>query len=115
MKNLDGDIRSESPWGQWAAQIRVEGYAIRLAARDPRVPWYAKALAGCFFAYLFNLIDLIPDFIPILGFMDDLLIVPAGLLLVLKLIPPEVMAERRAAARAADSRQVRLVFLNLDG
>jgi uncharacterized membrane protein YkvA (DUF1232 family) len=72
--------------------------AVWIAARDPRVPWYAKALALAVAAYALSPIDLIPDFIPVLGYLDDLIIVPLGLLLVIKLIPPELMAEFRAEA-----------------
>lgn len=75
-----------------------------LASRDPRVPWYAKALAICVLGYLVSPIDLIPDFIPVLGHLDDLLIVPAGLWIVIRLIPPEIMDEHRQAARAAERR-----------
>lgn len=71
-----------------------------MAAREPRVPWYAKAIGGVVAAYALSPIDLIPDFIPILGYLDDLLIVPAGIWLAIRLIPPDLMAELRA--RAAD-------------
>ncbi len=72
-----------------------------LCARDPRTPWYAKALAVAVAGYAFSPIDLIPDFIPVLGYLDDLILVPAGLWLVLRLIPPHVLAEHRATAEAA--------------
>jgi uncharacterized membrane protein YkvA (DUF1232 family) len=72
--------------------------AIYFAARDPRTPWYAKALALCVAGYALSPIDLIPDFLPVLGYLDDLVIVPLGMLAVLRLIPPEIMAENRAAA-----------------
>ena len=72
--------------------------AVWLAARDPRVPWYAKAVALAVAAYALSPIDLIPDFIPVLGYLDDLIIVPLGILLVIKLIPGELMAEFRAEA-----------------
>jgi uncharacterized membrane protein YkvA (DUF1232 family) len=72
--------------------------AIYFAARDPRTPWYAKALALCVAGYALSPIDLIPDFVPVLGYLDDLVIVPLGMLAVLRLIPPEIMAENRAAA-----------------
>ena len=72
---------------------------MRLAARDPRVPWYAKLLAGLVAAYALSPIDLIPDFIPVLGYLDDLLIVPAGIWLSIRLIPPAVFAQLRAAAQ----------------
>lgn len=84
-----------------AGRIKTEAHAVYLASRDPRVPWYAKLLAVCVLGYLFSPIDLIPDFIPVVGYLDDLLIVPAGLFLVIKLIPPEIMDEHRKAARAA--------------
>jgi len=83
---------------QWARLVKRDVHAIYLAARDPRVPWYAKALALCVAGYALSPIDLIPDFIPVLGYLDDLIIVPIGIVAVLKLIPPEIMAEHRAAA-----------------
>ena len=77
--------------------------ALWIAARDPRVPWYAKAMAGAVAAYALSPIDLIPDFIPVLGYVDDLLIVPAGVWLVVKLIPPPLMLEfRDEATRRAE-------------
>jgi uncharacterized membrane protein YkvA (DUF1232 family) len=79
-------------------------HAIYLAARDPRVPWYAKALALCVAGYALSPIDLIPDFIPVLGYLDDLIIVPLGIMAVVQLIPPEIMAEHRAAAAMAAER-----------
>jgi uncharacterized membrane protein YkvA (DUF1232 family) len=72
--------------------------ALWLAARDPRVPWYAKAVAGAVAAYALSPIDLIPDFIPVIGYLDDLIIVPLGILLAVKLVPNELMAEFRAEA-----------------
>ena len=89
---------------QWARTIRRDVVAVWLAARDPRVPWYAKAVALAVAAYALSPIDLIPDFIPVLGYLDDLIIVPLGILLVIKLIPAELMAEFRAeAARREDA------------
>ena len=82
----------------WARAIRRDVVAVWIAARDPRVPWYAKALALAVAAYALSPIDLIPDFIPVLGYLDDLIIVPLGILLVIKLIPAELMAEFRAEA-----------------
>jgi uncharacterized membrane protein YkvA (DUF1232 family) len=76
-------------------------HALYLAARDPRVPWYAKAVALAVAAYALSPIDLIPDFVPVLGFLDDLVIVPLGIMLALRLIPPAIMAEHRATAAAA--------------
>jgi uncharacterized membrane protein YkvA (DUF1232 family) len=88
-------------WKSWARTIKRDAHALWLAARDPRVPWYAKALALAVAAYAFSPIDLIPDFIPVVGYLDDLLIVPLGIALVIRLIPPEIMAEHRQAAMAA--------------
>ena len=85
---------------QWARQIKRETYALYIACRHPRVPWYAKLLATCVVAYAFSPIDLIPDFIPVIGYLDDLLLVPLGILLVIKMIPPAVMLECRNQAEA---------------
>ena len=86
--------------------MKIEVYALSLAYRDPRVPWYARAFAAGVAAYAFSPIDLIPDFIPVLGYLDDLLLVPLGIFLALKMIPPEVMAEcREQAAAQADQRR----------
>jgi len=82
----------------WARLIKRDVIALWIAARDPRVPWYAKALAMAVAAYALSPIDLIPDFIPVLGYLDDLLIVPLGILLVVLLIPAALMAEFRAQA-----------------
>jgi uncharacterized membrane protein YkvA (DUF1232 family) len=93
-------------WKQWARLVRRDAYALYLAARDPRVPWYAKALAVAVAAYALSPIDLIPDFIPVLGYLDDLIIVPLGIALVVRMIPPHVMAEHRARADAVQHRPV---------
>ncbi|RJT37300.1 DUF1232 domain-containing protein [Mesorhizobium waimense] len=90
----------------WARTIKLDVHAIYLAAGDPRTPWYAKVLALCVAGYALSPIDLIPDFIPVLGYLDDVIIVPLGILAVLKMIPPEVMAEHRAAAALAAQRPV---------
>jgi uncharacterized membrane protein YkvA (DUF1232 family) len=82
----------------WAHAITREAAAVHLAARDPRVPWFAKAVAACVAAYALSPIDLIPDFIPVLGHLDDLIIVPLGIALAVRLIPPQLMAEHRQAA-----------------
>jgi uncharacterized membrane protein YkvA (DUF1232 family) len=92
--------------GAWARSLTRDTHAVWLAARDPRTPWYAKALGLAVAAYALSPIDLIPDFIPVLGLLDDLLIVPAGLWLTLRLVPPEVMIANRAAAEAAADRPV---------
>jgi uncharacterized membrane protein YkvA (DUF1232 family) len=83
---------------QWARAIVRDVTALWLAARDPRVPWLAKAVAACVAAYALSPIDLIPDFLPVIGYLDDLLLVPLGILLAVRLIPPDLMAEFRAAA-----------------
>jgi uncharacterized membrane protein YkvA (DUF1232 family) len=93
-------------WRERARKIKRDAHAVYLASKDPRVPLVnAKALAGCVLAYLFSPIDLIPDFMPVVGYLDDLIVVPAGLLLVIRLIPPEVMAEHSEAARVAALEQ----------
>src|ERR1700682_3875895 len=85
----------------WARAIKRDVHAIYLAARDPRVPWYAKALALCVAGYALSPIDLIPDFIPVLGYLDDLIIIPVGIAIAIRLIATEVMAECRARARTS--------------
>jgi uncharacterized membrane protein YkvA (DUF1232 family) len=93
-------------WKKWARAIKRDAHALYLAARDPRVPWYAKALALAVAAYAASPIDLIPDFVPVLGYLDDLIIVPLGIALVIRLIPAPIMAEHRALADAAMERPV---------
>ena len=83
---------------QRARRLKAEIYALYLAYRDPRVPWYARLFAAGVVAYAFSPIDLIPDFIPVIGFLDDLILVPLGILLALRMIPPAVMAECRQRA-----------------
>lgn len=88
----------------WARRIKRDVTALYFAARDPRVPWYAKAVAAAVAAYALSPIDPLPDFIPILGHLDELVVLPLGIMLAIKLIPPEIMAEHRAAAIAAEGR-----------
>jgi uncharacterized membrane protein YkvA (DUF1232 family) len=88
----------------WARSLKRDVHALYLAARDPRVPWYVKALAIGIAAYALSPIDLIPDFIPVLGYLDELIILPLAIMLVVRLIAPEVMAEHRTAAAAASIR-----------
>src|SRR5215472_800804 len=90
----------------WAHLIKRDVHALYLASRDPRVPWYAKALAIIVAGYALSPIDLIPDFVPVLGYLDDVILVPLGILLVIRLIPPEVMAEHRELAAAAQERPI---------
>ena len=91
-----------------AAALKADSYALYLVARHPRTPWYAKLLAGAVVAYALSPIDLIPDFIPVLGYLDDLIIVPAGIALAVRLVPSDVLAECRARAAEAtgDARPV---------
>lgn len=86
---------------QWARQIKRDVHALYLAAIDSRVPWYAKVAAVAVAAYALSPIDLIPDFIPVIGYLDDLIIVPLGILLAVKLVPTELMAEFRTGADTA--------------
>jgi uncharacterized membrane protein YkvA (DUF1232 family) len=81
-----------------AATLKREAYALYIAARDPRVPWYAKAFMGLVLAHTFSPIDLIPDFIPVLGYLDDLIVTPLGIALALKMIPAQVMIDARQEA-----------------
>ena len=85
---------------EWARTLKTELYALYLACRDPRVPWYARLMAACVVGYAFSPIDLIPDPIPILGYLDDLIIVPIGVWLTLKMIPRGIIAECREKARS---------------
>jgi uncharacterized membrane protein YkvA (DUF1232 family) len=88
----------------WSRAIKRDVHAIYLASRDPRVPWYAKALGIAVAAYALSPIDLVPDFIPVLGYLDDLIIVPLGIALIVRLIPADVMTEYRAQAAAMQDR-----------
>ena len=86
--------------------LKNEAFAIYIAAKDPRTPWYAKAIVFFVVAHTFSPIDLIPDFIPILGYLDDLIITPGGIWLAVRLIPPEVLEDARAtvATQGVDGR-----------
>ena len=97
----------------WARSIKRDVVALWLAARDPRVPWYAKAVAAAVAAYALSPIDLIPDFIPVVGYLDDLIIVPLGILLAVRLIPPDLMGELRSAAiaRSRPTSRAGLAFI----
>ena len=92
-----------------ARRLKVEIYALYLAYRDPRVPWYARVFAALVVGYAFSPIDLIPDAIPVLGYLDDLLIVPLGIALAIRMIPLPVLAECREEARNAKDRPVNKV------
>jgi uncharacterized membrane protein YkvA (DUF1232 family) len=91
---------------EWAKRLKRESLALYLAARDPRTPLYAKILAGIIVAYAFSPIDLVPDFIPILGYLDDVILLPLGIWFVLKIIPEDVMAESREKAKALSEKPI---------
>jgi uncharacterized membrane protein YkvA (DUF1232 family) len=93
----------------WARRLKVEVYALYLAFKDPRVPWYARVFAAVVVGYAFSPIDLIPDPVPVLGYLDDLILIPLGVALAIKMIPPAVLAECREKARDAKDRPVNRV------
>ncbi len=86
-------------WKERAKQLKTDTYALYLACKHPRVPWYAKLFMALVVCYALSPIDLIPDFIPVLGYLDDLIIIPAGISLSLKMIPREVLEECRDKAK----------------
>ena len=86
---------------RWAGRLKAELYALYLAYKDPRVPWYARVLAACVVGYAFSPIDLIPDPIPVLGYLDDLVLIPLGVALAIRMIPDPVLSECREKARQA--------------
>jgi uncharacterized membrane protein YkvA (DUF1232 family) len=88
----------------WAKDLKRDAIALFLAARDPRTPWYAKVLAGLVAAYALSPLDLIPDFIPVVGYLDDLILVPIGIWAVIRLIPVDLMREFRAEAARLEAR-----------
>jgi len=92
-------------WKQRARELKQEVHALALACKDPRVPWYAKLLAVLIAAYVLSPIDLIPDFIPVLGYLDDLILVPFGIHFVLRMIPAAVIAECRQRAKQSADRK----------
>jgi uncharacterized membrane protein YkvA (DUF1232 family) len=96
--------RRRSRVARWAQALKRQGLTVYYAGRDPRTPWPLRLLALAVAAYAFSPIDLIPDFIPVLGLLDDLIVLPLGIALVLQLLPPDVMRAARARARAAASR-----------
>ncbi len=92
-------MRAIEHWKQLAQRLKLEVYALYLAYKDPRVPWYARLFAACVAGYAFSPIDLIPDPIPILGYLDDLVLIPLGVLLARRMIPGVVLAECREKAK----------------
>lgn len=98
-----GMTQSDTLWARWrlrAHQLKTEVYALYLAYRDPRTPWYGKLFAAMVVAYAFSPIDLIPDPIPILGYLDDLILIPLGVAVALRMIPAHVMREAREKSAA---------------
>lgn len=87
-------------WKEKVKQLKTDTYALYLAYKHPRVSWYAKVFAALIVGYALSPIDLIPDFIPVLGYLDDLIIIPAGISLLLKMIPKEVLEECREKAKS---------------
>ena len=98
---------SSGTWARWkqrAQALKLETWAVYLACWDPRTPWYAKVWALCVVGYALSPIDLVPDFIPVLGYLDDLILVPLGIALAIRMIPRPVLDECRAQARLDASR-----------
>jgi uncharacterized membrane protein YkvA (DUF1232 family) len=93
-------------WKRNANRLKTESYALFLAYKDPRTPWYAKVFSICILAYAFSPIDLIPDFIPVLGYLDDLILIPIGIIIAIKFIPEEVISECREKAVYSLSQEV---------
>lgn len=92
------DMTVLGTWKQRACALKREVYTLFLAYRDPRTPWYGKIFAALVIAYAFSPIDLIPDSIPVLGYLDDLVLVPLGVVIARRMIPSEVMLDARAKA-----------------
>jgi uncharacterized membrane protein YkvA (DUF1232 family) len=103
LKSTEAEIgkttMSKTTWKQKIQNLKTEVHAVYLASKNPRVPWYAKVLMALIIGYAICPIDLIPDFIPVLGQLDDLIVVSAGIALVIKMIPKNVMEECRQKAR----------------
>jgi len=97
-------IKAFERWKQQAKKLKREVYALYFACRDPRVSWYAKFFIACIVAYAFSPIDLIPDFIPVAGYLDDLVIIPLGVTLALKMIPGYILDESREKAEALQGK-----------
>jgi uncharacterized membrane protein YkvA (DUF1232 family) len=91
-------LKAINVWRQQARRLKTETYTLYLAYKDSRTPWYARLFAALVVGYAFSPIDLIPDFVPVLGYLDDLILVPLGAALALKMIPPDVLTENRDKA-----------------
>jgi len=106
-------VRLFDIWKQRAKQLKTEVHAIYLAYRDPRTPWYAKLFIGCVVGYALSPIDLIPDFIPVLGYVDDLIIVPLGVAIALKMIPQGVLADCRKKVSQAAGQTIPVIWIGV--
>jgi uncharacterized membrane protein YkvA (DUF1232 family) len=98
--------RPRRRWTESARRLEREAIVAYLACRHPRTPWHTKLVAGCVVAYAFSPIDLVPDFIPVLGYLDDAILIPLGVALVLRLLPADVVAECRAEASVRTAKPV---------
>jgi uncharacterized membrane protein YkvA (DUF1232 family) len=103
-RNVAAVLRDNLSLASLARRIRVDAHAAWLCARDRRTPWYARAFGLLIAAYALSPIDLIPDFIPVLGLLDDAILVPAGIWLFVKMVPSDLFEEHRATAAAAAKR-----------
>ena len=101
-------MRSFGSWKERVRALKKETFALYLACRHPRVPWYAKILALIVVGYALSPIDLIPDFIPILGYLDDMVLIPLGIMLVIRMIPAEVLAECRRKSEEIIEKSTRV-------
>ena len=100
-------MRSSGPWKERVKALKKETFTLYLACRRPGVSWYAKALALLVVGYALSPIDLIPDFIPVLGYLDDLILIPLGIMLVIRMIPAEILAECHQKSEAIVGRATR--------
>jgi len=98
-------LRFLDDWKERARELKKDVHALYLASGDRRVPWYARALMLCIIGYALSPIDLIPDFIPVLGLLDDLVLIPLGIVLVIKMIPPDVLSHYRQVVRAMEGQE----------
>ena len=97
-------MKAIETWKKRARQLKIETYAIYLAYKNPRTPWYARFFAACVVGYALSPIDLIPDFIPVLGYLDDLVLIPLGIAFALKMIPQTVLVECREKSQMTMSQ-----------
>jgi len=99
------NVKAFEKWKQKSRHLKIGIYALYLAYRDPRVPWYAKAFVALEVGYAFSPIDLIPDFIPVLGYLDDLVLIPLGVAVALKMIPEKIMGDCRIRSKEVMSKK----------